>query len=129
MPSTASTPHGATTFESGSPAINRRESKNICVPPELGPTSSGRRPGGVRKPAVEFFARIVDTADLPAEAILYVGDRLDNDVVPAHRAGMRTAHLRRGPWGYLHARRPERSVADIRVDSLAELATLWSSGA
>jgi hypothetical protein len=54
---------------------------------------------------------------------------LDNDIPPAHRAGMRTAHLRRGPWGYLHARRSERSVADLQVDSLAELATAWTDNA
>jgi FMN phosphatase YigB (HAD superfamily) len=81
---------------------------------------------GVRKPDPQFFMRVVDVAGVPAEAILYVGDRLDNDVLPAHRAGMRTAHLRRGPWGYLHARRPERSVADLQVDSLAELTTAWT---
>jgi HAD superfamily hydrolase (TIGR01509 family) len=84
---------------------------------------------GVRKPDPEFFARVADAAGVPAAAILYVGDRLDNDVLPAHRAGMRTAHLRRGTWGYLHARHPERAVADIRVDSLTELTTYWASGA
>jgi FMN phosphatase YigB (HAD superfamily) len=83
----------------------------------------------VRKPDPEFFARVADAAGVPAAAILYVGDRLDNDVLPAHRAGMRTAHLRRGTWGYLHARHPERAVADIRVDSLTELTTYWASGA
>jgi FMN phosphatase YigB (HAD superfamily) len=76
---------------------------------------------GVRKPDPEFFVRIIDYAQVPAHAILYVGDRLDRDVVPAHRAGMRTAHVRRGPWGYLHAGRPESAVADVQVDSLREL--------
>ena len=82
---------------------------------------------GVRKPQPDFFARVIDAAGVPAEAILYVGDRLDNDVMPAHRAGMRTAHIRRGVWGYLHARRPERAIADIRIDSLTELAAVWAS--
>jgi FMN phosphatase YigB (HAD superfamily) len=76
---------------------------------------------GISKPHPEFFARIVDIARVPAHAILYVGDRLDNDILPAHRPGMRTAHLRRGTWGYLHARQPERAVADVQVDSLSEL--------
>lgn len=82
---------------------------------------------GVRKPDPAFFARIVDAAGVPAQAILYVGDRLDNDVLPAHLAGMRTAHLRRGAWGYLHARRPERAVADVKIDSLTELAAAWAT--
>lgn len=84
---------------------------------------------GVHKPDPEFFARVVDAARVPAAAVLYVGDRLDNDVLPAHRAGMRTAHLRRGAWGYLHARRPERAVADIRVDTLTELTSAWTTEA
>jgi FMN phosphatase YigB (HAD superfamily) len=51
-----------------------------------------------------------------------VGDRLDNDVLPASAAGMRTALLRRGPWGFLHAERPEAvRVADVIVDDLHSL--------
>jgi FMN phosphatase YigB (HAD superfamily) len=30
-----------------------------------------------------------------------VGDRIDNDVRPALRFGMRAAFLRRGPWGHI----------------------------
>lgn len=76
---------------------------------------------GVAKPSAEFFSRIVDTAQLDAGQILYMGDRLDNDVLPARKAGMRTAFVRRGPWGYLHAQRPEVEQADMRIESLAEL--------
>ena len=54
------------------------------------------------------------------EEIAYVGDRLDNDVLPAADAGMRPILLRRGPWGYLHARRPEASRATV-IGSLTEL--------
>ncbi|MHA7284434.1 HAD family hydrolase [Arthrobacter sp. TMS2-4] len=76
---------------------------------------------GVAKPSAVFFARIVQAAQLDAREILYVGDRLDNDILPAREAGMRTAFLRRGPWGYLHAHRPEAELADLRVGSLSEL--------
>ena len=31
--------------------------------------------------------------------VAYVGDRVDNDVVPSSAAGMRAVWLRRGPWG------------------------------
>jgi HAD superfamily hydrolase (TIGR01549 family) len=76
---------------------------------------------GVSKPAPEFFAKVAAiTGREPAE-ILYVGDRLDNDVLPASRAGMRTALLRRGPWGYLHAERPQARAADMIVDDLPAL--------
>lgn len=76
---------------------------------------------GVAKPSGQFFFRVVQTAGHNASAILYVGDRLDNDILPARAAGMRTAFIRRGPWGYLHAQRPEVDLADMRLESLTEL--------
>ncbi|ORV12570.1 haloacid dehalogenase [Mycolicibacterium canariasense] len=79
---------------------------------------------GVRKPDPEFFTKIIDAAHAPAHTILYVGDRLDNDVLPAHRAGMKTAHIRRGPWGFLHAQDPEADSADVQIQSLHELAAI-----
>ncbi|HZP74160.1 MAG TPA: HAD family hydrolase [Gaiellaceae bacterium] len=72
---------------------------------------------GVRKPAPEFFARVVELAGVPAEKIAYVGDRVDNDVVPALAAGMAGVHIRRGPWGYLQ----EPPADAIRIGSLDEL--------
>jgi len=76
---------------------------------------------GVEKPSPAFFARIVAEARLPAREIAYVGDRLDNDVLPAMAAGMRGIFLRRGPWGSAHARRSDVARADARIESLAEL--------
>lgn len=83
---------------------------------------------GVEKPSPGFFARIATEARLAPESILYVGDRLDNDVLPARAAGMRTAFIRRGPWGFIHARRPEARLADLRLDSLAELTEAFGTG-
>ncbi len=76
---------------------------------------------GVAKPAPEFFERLVEASRLPAQEIAYVGDRLDNDVIPAKAAGMVSVFLRRGPWGVIHARRPEAAQADIRILGLTEL--------
>ncbi|MFI6386156.1 HAD family hydrolase [Nonomuraea sp. NPDC050547] len=77
---------------------------------------------GVAKPAPEFFAKVASVAGREPAEILYVGDRLDNDVRPAGAAGMRTALLRRGPWGHLHADRPEAAdVADLVVNDLQAL--------
>jgi len=83
---------------------------------------------GVAKPSSAFFDRVVVEADRPAGAILYVGDRLDNDVLPARAAGMRTAFIRRGPWGVIHAQRDEVALADLRVSSLAELPPAITEG-
>lgn len=76
---------------------------------------------GVCKPSPLFFRRVADEAGVDPGHIAYVGDRLDNDVLPSATAGMVAVLVRRGPWGYLHADRPEASVARLRVDSLAEL--------
>ena len=54
---------------------------------------------GVEKPSPEFFARLLELAGVPAREIAYVGDRLDNDVLPARAAGMATVFLLRGPVG------------------------------
>ncbi|MEV0620762.1 HAD-IA family hydrolase [Nonomuraea sp. NPDC050404] len=76
---------------------------------------------GVSKPEPAFFAKVAAVAGREPAEILYVGDRLDNDVLPAAAAGMRTALLRRGPWGYLHAERPQAAAADVIVDDLHAL--------
>ncbi|MEQ4726133.1 HAD family hydrolase [Nonomuraea sp. B19D2] len=76
---------------------------------------------GVSKPDPGFFAKVAAVAGREPGEILYVGDRLDNDVLPAAAAGMRTALLRRGPWGYLHAERPQAAAADAVVDDLHAL--------
>ena len=81
---------------------------------------------GVAKPAPEFFSRIAQRADRNPDVILYVGDRLDNDILPARDAGMHTAFLRRGPWGYIHAQRVQAQLADIHLDSLDQLTAALS---
>lgn len=76
---------------------------------------------GVEKPDPAFFARVASAAGVAPERVAYVGDRVDNDVLPALAAGMTAVFLRRGPWGYVHARRPEAARASLRIESLAEL--------
>jgi HAD superfamily hydrolase (TIGR01493 family) len=76
---------------------------------------------GVEKPDPAFFARVASSVGLAPGEVAYVGDRVDNDVVPAKAAGMVAVFLRRGPWGYVHASWPEAAAADLRVDSLENL--------
>lgn len=83
---------------------------------------------GVEKPSPAFFERLAQESELPPERIAYVGDRLDNDVLPAARAGMTAILVRRGPWGYLHAGQPEACRAHAVIQGLGELpATLGLS--
>lgn len=79
---------------------------------------------GVEKPSPEFYKRVVKEAGVPAEEILYVGDRIDNDVRPALAAGFQVAFLRRGPWG--HVQRDDEALArcTFRIDALSELKSL-----
>jgi FMN phosphatase YigB (HAD superfamily) len=76
---------------------------------------------GVDKPSPEFYVRLIESAGLPAGEIAYVGDRIDNDVVPAAEAGLLAVFIRRGLWGFLQADRPEAAKAAIRIDSLDAL--------
>jgi HAD superfamily hydrolase (TIGR01549 family) len=76
---------------------------------------------GVEKPSPAFFARVLELADVPAREIAYVGDRLDNDVLPARAAGMVSVFLLRGPWAKVQAGWPEATRADITLGNLADL--------
>ena len=82
---------------------------------------------GYEKPDPLFFQAVIDRAaaldPVLAEPgrIAYVGDRLDNDVLPAADAGLVPVLIRRGPWGYTHAERPAARGVRI-IDSLSELA-------
>jgi FMN phosphatase YigB (HAD superfamily) len=75
----------------------------------------------VSKPDPAFFERVTTELDVPAESIAYVGDRVDNDVIPAKAAGMTAIHIRRGPWGVIQAAWPEATQAGARIESLLEL--------
>jgi HAD superfamily hydrolase (TIGR01549 family) len=77
---------------------------------------------GVAKPDPTFFQRVVEMAGVARNELLYVGDHRDNDVVAGHTAGLRTALIRRGPWGHLWAEDPAvLANADWVIDSLAGL--------
>ncbi|ROQ67770.1 HAD superfamily hydrolase (TIGR01549 family) [Streptomyces sp. 840.1] len=77
---------------------------------------------GVAKPAPEFFARVLAVSGAGPQSTLYVGDHPANDVFPARTAGLLTAHIRRGPWGYWWADDPEvRAAADWSINSLTDL--------
>ena len=77
---------------------------------------------GVEKPDPLFFVEIEKLAPHPAAELLYVGDRLDNDVRPAATRGFITALVMRGPWGLIQQHDPDaRWIPTMRVDGLAEL--------
>ncbi len=76
---------------------------------------------GVSKPDPAFFDRTLELMGGPEPAaVAYVGDRVDNDVLPSTAAGMRAVWLRRGPWGVIQ-RLPESAQPVLVVGSLAKL--------
>lgn len=95
--------------------------RSLELPVHIIGTSEG---WGVEKPASEFFERIITEAGTAAGEVLYVGDRLDNDVGPAQRAGLATAIIRRGPWGYLLHDPDVEARCMFRLATLAELPEL-----
>ena len=78
---------------------------------------------GVEKPDPRFFVEVEKLAPYPAAEMLYVGDRLDNDVRPAAARGFLTALVRRGPWGLIQQHAPEADrIPTMRLlGGLAEL--------
>jgi HAD superfamily hydrolase (TIGR01549 family) len=51
---------------------------------------------GVAKPDPAIFAYAIELANCPPERVAFVGNRLDNDIRPARRAGLRPVWLLRG---------------------------------
>lgn len=79
---------------------------------------------GARKPDARFFALAAERAGVPSEAILLAGDRLDNDVAPAKRAGWQTVWVKRGPDGACRPQGPDE-IPDHIVTKLTGLAALF----
>ncbi|WNE94914.1 HAD family hydrolase [Streptomyces luomodiensis] len=76
---------------------------------------------GVVKPDPEFFRRVLELGGAAPGRTVYVGDYPALDIRPAKAAGLRAAHIRRGPWGCLWADTADAAMADWRIDSLDQL--------
>lgn len=79
---------------------------------------------GISKPSPGFFEHLLDLTDVERPGrVLYVGDRVDHDVIPALEAGLAACWLRRGPWGQLQAV-PDDNRPHLVLEGLAELPLL-----
>ncbi|MFE3031610.1 HAD family hydrolase [Streptomyces canus] len=77
---------------------------------------------GASKPDPEFFHRVAEVTPFANDEILYVGDRVDNDLRPGAAAGMHTALVHRGPWATIQWNDEEAvKLPTFRVESLLEL--------
>lgn len=96
--------------------------RGLDLPADLVATSDE---WGVSKPQPAFFERVLEAAGSAPNATVYVGDHPVNDVFPAKAAGLRVAHIRRGPWGHWWADDSEVvAAADWRIDSLTQLTSI-----
>jgi HAD superfamily hydrolase (TIGR01662 family) len=100
------------------PARAEAALRALDLPVDVVATSAG---WGVEKPSPAFFERVVREAGHPAAEVLYVGDRLDNDIRPAQAAGLPTALIRRGPWGHILNDPAGSARCLFRLDSLSQL--------
>ena len=75
---------------------------------------------GVAKPDLRIFEIALERAECKVCEAIMVGDRLDNDIFPANRLGMKTVWIRQGFWG-LSTVRCEEEMPALTVDSLNEL--------
>ena len=75
---------------------------------------------GVAKQDKCIFKIALERADCKPEEAAMVGDRLDNDIVPANEIGMYIIWIKQGNWKDAYPRE-ELEKPDIMVESLSEL--------
>ncbi len=75
---------------------------------------------GYAKPDREIFEKALEMAGCTAAESVMVGDRLDNDIVPAKALGMKTVWMKSGLAKYLTS-----EVADFQIQSIGELKEIF----
>jgi putative hydrolase of the HAD superfamily len=74
---------------------------------------------GMKKPSPDIFTYALQQAHVSAQECLYIGDRCDNDIIPAKKLGFTTIRVRQGLGQY----QPENELfhSDYTVSQLSEL--------
>lgn len=81
---------------------------------------------GVAKPDKEIFYRALKKANCAPNNAAMVGDRLDNDIVPANAIGMKTVWIKQGLGGYSTPQTP-LEYPDYTVNHLTQLCDLLNT--
>lgn len=103
------------------PARRREQLLALELPQDALTTSEDL---GAAKPDGAFFDRLLELVGAAAEQVLYVGDRVDHDVLPAMDRGLPVCRVQRGPWGRLQAVPDGVPEPDVTLEGLAELPLL-----
>lgn len=75
---------------------------------------------GLSKPDPKFFEDILRELGTTTQESVMVGDRLDNDIIPAKLLGMRTILVKTGLYAILEPRRPNE-IPDATVATIGEV--------
>ncbi len=79
---------------------------------------------GVAKPDLRIFQIALDRANCKPEEAVMIGDRIDNDIIPANKIGMTTVWIKQGFGSYAEPKTAEEQP-DYIVNSLAEITELF----
>ena len=79
---------------------------------------------GVAKPDLRIFQIALARADCKPEEAIMVGDRIDNDIIPANKIGMTTVWIKQGFGSYAEPKTVEEQP-DYIVNSLAEITEVF----
>lgn len=75
---------------------------------------------GIAKPDERIFEIALNRAICKPQHAVMVGDRIDNDIIPAKELGMKTIWIRQG-FGKYWKKSTEREQADYEVNNLSEI--------
>ncbi|HEL1615703.1 TPA: HAD family hydrolase [Streptococcus suis] len=78
---------------------------------------------GLSKPNTAIFTLALQKTNIPADRVVYVGDRYDNDILPAKSLGMWTVRILTG-FGK-HASENEKLKSDWVIPSLQEITNIF----
>ncbi len=79
---------------------------------------------GVAKPDKLIFEKAFELAGCGSENSVMVGDRLDNDIIPAKALGMKTVWIRKGLAVYQNSELG-KDIADWVIDKLSDLGEIF----
>jgi 8-oxo-dGTP diphosphatase/putative hydrolase of the HAD superfamily len=79
---------------------------------------------GLEKPDRRIFELALARANCKPENAVMIGDRVDNDIIPAKKMGMKTVRVRQGMWKYWEVC-GEEEQADYEIDDLSEVLVLF----
>lgn len=80
---------------------------------------------GLSKPDISFYERALKSNNCIAEEAVMIGDRLDNDIFPAKKIGMKTIWIKQG-FGGMQIPKSKDYEPDYTIQNLEELLDIFA---